>query len=185
VTAHQPLAIVSKLVASDNSHRECMAKQVLERACLAEAGRRSTQANQTPCFTALLWERFGKLGVHQQAFKEVLEGKFIPPNTCNPYVKKVLQHLQKPSGVPEVGPPTLAEYIYGCRHAWEAMSSLYSTIHFGQFMAGTQDMQVANFNAQMTIILAATGYSPNCWHHGLNVMLENAPGNMTVNHSPV
>jgi len=57
---------------------------------------------------------------------------------------------------------------------------LYSTVHFWHYMAGTQDEHVTKFNAQMAMILVTTGYSPNHWRHGLNVMLEKAPGNIDV-----
>jgi len=60
------------------------------------------------------------------------------------------------------------------------MSSSYSTIHFGHYMAGAQDDLLACLNAQMAMIPAATGYSPNCWRHGLNVMLEKMPENIDV-----
>jgi len=73
----------------------------------------------------------------------------------------------------EIGPPTLAEYIHGWRHVCEETSSSYSAIHFGHYIAGTQESQIAQFNAHMALLPAATGYSPSCWHHGRNVMLKN------------
>jgi len=181
LTSHQPLAIVSE-PAVENTCQECMAKQALEWACLAEVGHWFTQANQTPCFQPPLWEIFGTLGIHQQAFDKVLDGTFLLQDTCNQYTKKVLQHLWQPLDVPEISLPTLEEYIYRWRHAWEETSSLYSTIHFGHYMAGMQEEHIACFNAQMAIIPAAMGHSPNCWQHGLNVMLEKNPGNINVEH---
>jgi len=92
LTIHWPLAIMSKPTDRD-SRQECMTKQVLEHACLAEAGRWFTQANQTPCFMTPLREIFGELGVRCQVFDAVLEGTFIPPEDCDPYAKKFLYQL--------------------------------------------------------------------------------------------
>jgi len=62
MNAHHPLAIMNKPMDNDGCW-ECTTKQGLEWACLAEAGRQFTQANQTPCFKPPLWEIFGELGV--------------------------------------------------------------------------------------------------------------------------
>jgi len=162
VTAHQPLAIMSKPTERDH-RRECMTKQALECTCLTEAGQQFTQANQTPCFITPLWEIFGELGIHRRAFDEVLEGKFIPHEDCDPYAKKVLYQLQKPPAVSDVGLPTIMEYITSWCHVREETSSSYSTVHFGYYMARTQDECIAQFNAQMALIPATTGYSPQTW----------------------
>jgi len=173
------LAIVSKPEA-DGTHNKGTTRQTLERACLAEAGHRFMQANQTPCFQSPLWEIFGELGICCHTFDEVLEGTFLIPDMCDRYTKQVLQHLQQPPEAPETRLPTLEKYIYGWSHAKEEISSSYSTIHFGHYVAGAQDELIAHFNAQLAMLLAATGYSPNHWQHGLNMMLEKIPGNIKV-----
>jgi len=174
LTSHHPLAIVSKPEAN-GTHNECTTRQTLER-----AGHRFTQANQIPCFQSPLWESFGELGICWHAFDEVLEGTFPIPNMCDRYTKQVLQHLQWPSDVPVTRLPTLKEYIYSWSHAREETSFSYSTIHFGHYMAGAQDELIACFNAQMAMVPAAMGYSPNCWQHRLNMMLEKILGNIEV-----
>jgi len=63
ITIHRPLAIVSEPLAPD-SRRECTTCLALEHACLAEAGRRFTQANRTPCFQSPIWDIFGEIGVN-------------------------------------------------------------------------------------------------------------------------
>jgi len=49
ITTHRLLAIVSKPMIT-GPWRECTTHSALDQACLAEAGRRFTQANHTPCF---------------------------------------------------------------------------------------------------------------------------------------
>jgi len=78
-TTHRPLAVVSEPV-TGSMRRDCTTKQDLETACLAEAGRRFTQANQTPCFQSPIWEIFGEVGISQHEFDQVLEGTFEPPD---------------------------------------------------------------------------------------------------------
>jgi len=63
VTAHWLLAIVSEPMLT-GPRRKCITRSDLEQACLAEAGRRFTQANHTLCFQSPLWEIFGELGVN-------------------------------------------------------------------------------------------------------------------------
>jgi len=73
------------------------------------------------------------------------------------------------------------EYITGWCHARGKTISSYSPVHFGHYMmAGTHDERIAQFNAQMALIPTATGYSPNWWCHGLNVMLEKTPSNIDM-----
>jgi len=162
MNAHCPLAIVSEPMDNDGCW-ECTTNQGLEWACLAEAGQRFMQANQTPCFKPPLWEIFGKLGVHCCSFDAVLEGMFVPPEDCDLYAKKLLYQLRKLPEVLEVGLTTIMEYIMGWQHAREETSSLYSMVHFGHYMAGTYDDNIALFNAHMAWIPTATGYSPNWW----------------------
>ncbi len=160
--------------------RDCRTRQALEQACLDEAGRRFTQANLTPCFQTPIWEIFGDLGVTRKAFDQVLDGTFVPPASCDSFTQKVLAHLRRPATVCSTQAPSIEEYISGWKRAREETSSSYSNVHFGHYIAGSQDERVASFNAGMAIIPAATGYSPNRWRHGLNVMLEKAPGNIDV-----
>jgi len=93
----------------------------------------------------------------------VLAGTFEPPLSCNPFTKKVLAHLKRPATVRPIKAPELAEYIYGWKRAREETSSSYSNVHFGYYIAGSQDERIAQFNAGMAAIPAAMGYSPNRW----------------------
>jgi len=178
-TAHRPLAIVSEPM-ENGSCRDCHTRQALEQACLDEAGRRFTQANFTPCLQNPIWDIFGDLGITRKAFDQVLNGTFVPPDSCDPFTRKVLTHLSKPAVVRTTPDPSIEEYIQGWKKAREETSSSYSNVHFGHYIAGSQDERVASLNAGMAALPAMTGYSPNRWRHGLNVMLEKAPGNIDV-----
>jgi len=57
----------------------------LKRACIKEAGRRFTQALDTPMLTDPLLNLFGKTGGHTATFKQVLVGTFHPLTICDQF----------------------------------------------------------------------------------------------------
>jgi len=75
------------------SRQEFTSKGDLERACTEEAGRRFTQAADTPMLTDPLLHLFGKTGGHSASFKQVLAGTFHPPAICNQVATRLLQFL--------------------------------------------------------------------------------------------
>jgi len=66
----------------------------LEQACLAEAGRRFTQAKDTPFLLGPLRSIFGE-NLDAPAFQEVLNGTFQIPLNCNPYAARLLVAMKK------------------------------------------------------------------------------------------
>jgi len=70
------------------TRRTTMGVEQLEQACLAEAGRRFTQAKDTPFLSEPLSSIF-RDNLEAPAFQEVLNRTFqIPPN-CDPYTATV------------------------------------------------------------------------------------------------
>jgi len=53
-------------------------------------------------------------------------------------------------------------------------------VHFGHYMVGTFNPNIAIMNATMVDIPLLTGYTPSCWKKGLNVMLQKQAGNINV-----
>jgi len=49
------------------------------------------------------------------AFQEVLDRTFQPPEECDPYTKKLLQALQKPTEITPIPQRTLTDYT----NAWK------------------------------------------------------------------
>jgi len=66
----------------------------LEKVCLDKAGRRFSQANDTPLLQNPSLKHFGEIGTNRPAFKKVLEGKYQPTPDENIYVRKLLQQLK-------------------------------------------------------------------------------------------
>jgi len=45
---------------------------------------------------------FGIDQMDTPAFTQILDGMFQCPEECNPYLQKLLPHLQKPEGLPTI-----------------------------------------------------------------------------------
>jgi len=59
-------------------------------------------------------------------------------------------------------------------------SSSLSGVHFGHYIAGTFNLDILVNNRKMADIPLLSGYLPERWQHGLNVMLEKAPGDFNL-----
>jgi len=77
-------------------------------------------------------------------------------------------------------PHTLHEQTSGWRKVQEMMASSMSLVHFGQYMAGTFNPDIAKLDAKMVDIPLISGYSPRRWCKGLNIMLQKQAGNLNV-----
>ena len=70
------------------------------------------------------------------------------------------------------------------QQSWQKMdeytSSSFSGDHFGTYIARSNDSELAAMDAALARIPAISGYSPNRWQKGLNVMMEKKPGENRV-----
>ncbi len=131
-----------------------------------------------PFLKELLRSRFEQ-GIESVAFQEVLNGTFICPPNTDPYVARLIASLKRHPGA-YAEPWTAKEQISGWRKVQETTASLMSQVHFGHYMAGTFNPEIALLNATMADILLQSGYSPWRWRKGLNVMLQKQVGNINV-----
>jgi len=126
-----------------------MTRTTLETLCLAEAGRRFTQAATTPFLQTPLIELFTEANLATQAFDQVLAGTFECPEEADVMTKRLLEALRRPPGIKTIQPRQLDKITAGWRKAREATSSAPSSIHFGHYMAGTFNPTIAVFNARL------------------------------------
>jgi len=106
---HKPLSLVIAPETTSGLRKEHHQKADLEQACLNEAGRWFTQANNTPFLSPPLIHIFGKATINKEA-KQVLEGKFTSPPHCDPYAALFLASLRRPQSLPDISPRTTADY---------------------------------------------------------------------------
>ena len=70
--------------------------------------------------------------------------------------------------------------IQGWTRARENTSSGPSGLHFGPFIANCSDRGLATLDAAMASIPATTGYTPERWTHGLNVLIPKKSNDSRV-----
>jgi len=177
--AHHPLSMVITPNDLTGERYECSQKAELEKACLAEAGWRFTQAWQTPFLTSPLLEIFGEKG-QTKAFDQVLAGTFQPPPKCNLYMAKFLAQLSRPPTITEVFPWSTQDFCWGWQRAQESTGLSASGIHFGHYIAGTFNPEILVVNATLANIPLCTGFTYDRWKKGINVMIEKTCGDFNV-----
>jgi hypothetical protein len=168
---------------ADGTWTERTEKREIESALLQENERRFNQANDTPFLVPPLYDLIGPLGLGLHA-DAVLNGTFVAPPGTDPYAVKLLYQLQRDPAVAQAPPMPLElpldEYVRGWQRARERTSSGPSGLHFGHYISGTKDMELAEFHRTMAHIPYLSGYSPVRWQKGIDVMLEKKKGNFRV-----
>jgi hypothetical protein len=73
------------------------------------------------------------------------------------------------------------QFQYYWRRFKEQTSSLISGIHAGHYKTATYSDVITNFLSWKITLIARGGCPPDCWGHGLQVMLEKVAGVALVN----
>jgi hypothetical protein len=158
---------------------EYSSKEDIERACLHENEGRLRQANDTPFMRSPLVDEFGYLGIGENA-RAVLAGEYTPPPNVDKYAAMLLHHLKQLNSSKQ--PPrfsamiTTEQYIQGWKQAKERTTTGSAILHLGHFKAGARDSLIADFEATMSHIPYATGYSPKRWRHVIDYELLKKEG---------
>jgi len=127
--AHLPLSTVVALDDQTGKRREHSQKMDLEQACLAEAGRRFTQANQTPLLSTPFLEIFGECS-QTKAFQHILSGKFSIPPDCDRHMAQFLTYVQQPHLLNKIPECSAKAYCQGWQCAQESTgSSAFRALH--------------------------------------------------------
>jgi hypothetical protein len=80
----------------------------------------------------------------------------------------LLEQLKIPESIKEDPMSAYIEtdkFIQGWQHTKERTTTGSAFLHFSHFKAGTRDPLIADFEATMSHVPHATGYSPKCWQH--------------------
>jgi len=112
---------------------EMMEKTSIEKACLSEAQWHFMQVHNTPLLLEPLLSILERSALTPKLFQEVLQGNFVPLDTCNSYVKKFLQACKLPTGLTTHNHPATGNqflYVWLAPHK-ETTSSSLSGVHFG------------------------------------------------------
>jgi hypothetical protein len=153
---------------------ECNDKLSIEKAFTAEGTRRFSQAQATPLMQPEFIARVGYLG-ELDGTEQILDGTFIPPTNMDPYAVDFLSHLKMDAAVKEAPQITKVISTQSYQASWKKMKPNTSCSPFGpefvHYIAGSQDNQIAAFDATMANIPYASGYTPTSWTQFTDVLI--------------
>ena len=161
-------------VNTNGNTREITRKTDMEAAILAE---NKAKFHQTEGWCPLLEGRLAQdLGLMGDGPKvpEVLRGTYRCPPGTSVYTKKWLKHMkiQNPEDR-ERAATTVTKFREGWKKINERTAS--GELHMGHFKAGCLHKEIGWFHFSMSAIPMTTGYSPERWRQGTDVMLLKAP----------
>jgi hypothetical protein len=143
----------------------------------------------TPLMRESMSTLLGYMAVTESA-EEILNGSFIPPSGTDTYTVQMLDALKRP--LPSAMAPTSEsfgqidtsitkeDFQDYWRKANERISSSWSQLHFGHYIAASKDDLLSEIHAIKLHIAVNTGHSFPRWKKGLTVMLEKTPGVILV-----
>jgi hypothetical protein len=118
--------------------------------------------------------RVGYLG-ELPGTEEILNGTFIPDPDMDPYAAQFISHLKMDDTVRNAPPITKVISTASYQASWQKMKPNTSSSPFGpefvHYIAGSQDQQVAEFDATMANIPYASGYTPAAWTKFVDVLI--------------
>ena len=154
---------------------ECTTKDAIEIACLQENERRFTQATDTPFYQPTVVDTVGWLGLGPGA-DHILAGTYEAPHDLDAQAQQFIPYLHTPPSILNAPPTstviTTEEWIQAWQHTKERTASVPSPLSYATFKAGIQSPTISDFEATMANIPWATGFSPERWQTGTNIMLE-------------
>mmetsp|Transcript_30004 Transcript_30004/g.45928 ORF Transcript_30004/g.45928 Transcript_30004/m.45928 type:complete len:284 (-) Transcript_30004:338-1189(-) len=153
---------------------------------IAESNRKKfDKESHTPFLQFPLNEMLGTYGTGSLA-DAVLQGDTQVLRILPTAAKALLENLSWRENVPDSQRhPFLplietAEYTAFWKKAREYTSSGPSGLHFGHFKAGANRPHIAEFEACMTLIPLASGYSPICWRSCIDGMITKKAGSRSI-----
>ena len=169
-----PLRSVTAPTEHATDRIECTEKLSIEEAFIGEGTRRFSQTNGTPLMQPDFVARVGYLAELEGA-DEILNGTFTPAEDMDPYAVQFLSQLKMEPEVRNHKPISKAISTASYRESWKKMKPNTSSSPFGpsfvDYIAGSRDQQIADFDATMANIPYASGHSPESWTKMMNVLI--------------
>ena len=153
----------------------------IEKVCAWENERRFRQTSDTPFMIPPLVNEVGYLG-NTEAAESILAGTYTPPPGTDKYAAKLIPHLKRPECIANDKPVDISinkeRHIRGWRKCKERTSAGPSPLTYSHFKAGSFNDVIAYFEALMSDIPYATGYSLSRWRKGIDVSIPKAKDNI-------
>jgi len=142
--------------------------------------RQYNQAQATPFGSGYLADTIG-LNIEHPAAAHLLNGSFVPDAGTGllPETLRVIEYLNRPSYLNQPFPTTITTKEFQATYGVvkERASSSALGRHVGHYKAAAQDDTLSQVHSAMMILPYKMGFSPQCWHRIVDVMLEKEPGN--------
>ena len=157
----------------------------MEAGCLAENDRRFRQASDTDLLQPEMVQLLGPTGTSSYSQSLLSSGdSSAAAHLISPEAAVYLSHHRRPSVLVAPHPFDLDFRTSTYSASWQKMSEFTASgpsgLHFGHFMANSFSPILGPVDAALSRIPAISGYLPNRWQQGLNVMLEKKPGVVKV-----
>ena len=166
--------------------RLCQDKVSIEQACMNEGRRRFTQSANTPFLQAPLLNEIGYLADLPGA-DTILDGTFFAKRSpdapiLDEITQKFIHELRRDPQVPDLATGFLSAEAH--RKGWRRMKPTTSSSTFGpgfiDYIAGSYNAIIAEFDATMSSIPFLSGYSPQAWSSAIDVMIPKKARTLEV-----
>ena len=171
---------------SQHGRRMCHNRATIERACMNEGLRRFTQSSDTPFLQEPLISDIGFLAT-EEGVESILAGTYLnnrlpdaPP--LDEMTMKFITALRRDPNIPNLttGFLTAQAHTFG----WHKMKSTTSASPHGpsfvDYIAGSLNGTIAEFDATMSSIPFQTGYAPQAWSTATDVMIPKKATSISV-----
>jgi len=154
-------------------------KKSMETAILHNNSEKFSQSFHTPFYQPPISEEFGFQSL-TPASQAVLDRLYEPPPNTPENVTNLLQELNKPPGIKELGSIEPCIPIATYRAFWskanERVSCYPSSLSFATMKAGSFHEYISEVDCRMTRIPLMSGYAPKRWRKCLDVMIIKKAG---------
>jgi hypothetical protein len=161
------------LLNQNGEWEETTDKENIEKGCATENAKKYRQTEATPLMQGQLAEDIGYLG-DTNAAQQILDGVYETPQGTNQYTREFIQQLQYDQNATNNAPmatlPT-TDYVNGWKKKKEFTSAGKTGWTFSHSKTCALNQNAADFEATMAHIPYITGYAPNEWKVGVDIMI--------------
>ena len=168
----------------DGELREYTEQEDIERVVREETQERFSAAASSPFCQGELGDILGTVS-NTAAAAEIIEGTYSPPEGTPESVCLLIEEIGRIGKMVTRQAVRLTctteEFQTYWKSVSEKTSSSASGVHFGHYVAATEQIPLARFFAKQISYITQTGRAPSRWGVGLNVLLEKIAGVALVN----
>ena len=158
-----------EITLEDGSIKEITRQGTMERHIIRENRNKVHQSENCPLFHDDLVKDLGFMGDGPEV-DNVLDGSYLPPEGIGWATARWLKHMKRTNPVAQ---SEISTSLKDYRHGWKLTKERTASgeLHMGHFKAGAMHKKIGWFNFVMAVLPYSSGYVPNRWRQGTDVML--------------